>query len=106
MYKYVIIYKYNIIINIFLINNSLIKMYTGNFSMFRIQRQKELKYITGKNLAYLSKSGLKKYVVKKSFTEWSNRKKHKVGEVVFIGDHNEKMYKWAIKSGSLKLCNK
>ena len=92
--------------NIYLMINSTIKMYNGNYSMFRLQRQKELKDITGKNLAYLSKSGLKKYVVKKSFTEWNNRKKHRIGEVVFIGDHNEKMYKWAIKSGSLKPCNK
>ena len=92
--------------NIYLVINSRIKMYNGSYSMFRLQRQKELKDITGKNLAYLSKSGLKKYVVKKSFTEWNNRKKHRIGEVVFIGDHNEKMYKWAIKSGSLKPCNK
>ena len=92
--------------NIYFMVNSTIKMYNGNYSMFRLQRQKELKDITGKNLAYLSKSGLKKYVVKKSFTEWSNRKKHRIGEVVFIGDHNEKMYEWAIKSGSLKPCNK
>ena len=92
--------------NIFLIIDSTLKMYNGNYSMFKLQRQKELKDITGKNLAYLSKSGLKKYVVKKSFTEWNNRKKHRIGEVVFIGDHNEKMYKWAIKSGSLKPYNK
>ena len=92
--------------SIYLMVNSTIKMYNGNYSMFRLQRQKELKDITGKNLAYLSKSGLKKYVVKKSFTEWNNRKKHRIGEVVFIGDHNEKMYEWAIKSGSLKPCNK
>ena len=62
--------------------------------------------MTGKNLAYLARSGLKKYVVKKSFTEWSTKKKHKIGEVVFIGDHNEKMYEWAIKSKSLIPRNK
>ena len=92
--------------SIYLMINSTIKMYNGNYSMFRLQRQKELKDITGRNLAYLSKSGLKKYVVKKSFTEWNTRKKHRIGEVVFISDHNEKMYEWAIKSGSLKPCNK
>jgi len=92
--------------NIYFMVNSTIKIYNGNYSMFRLQRQKELKDITGKNLAYLSKSGLKKYIVKKSFTEWNNRKKHRVGEVVYIGDHNEKTYGWAIKSGSLKPFNK
>jgi len=92
--------------NIFFMVDSTIKMYNGNYSMFRLQRHKELKDITGKNLAYLSKSGLKKYIVKKSFTEWNNRKKHRIGEVVYIGDHNEKNYEWAIKSGSLKPFNK
>jgi len=94
----------NVTDTIFLMADSTIKMYNGNYSMFRLQRQKELKDFTGKNLAYLSKSGLKKYIVKKSFTEWNTRTKHKIGEIVFIGDHNEKMYDWAIKSGSLKPC--
>ncbi|MEA3458823.1 MAG: ATP-binding cassette domain-containing protein, partial [Candidatus Thermoplasmatota archaeon] len=96
----------NVTDTIFLMTDNTIKMYRGNYSMFRLQRQKELKDMTGKNLAYLARSGLKKYVVKKSFTEWSTRRKHKIGEVVFIGDHNEKMYEWAIKSKSLILCNK
>ena len=96
----------NVTDTIFLMTDDTIKIYNGNYSMFRLQRQKELKDMTGKNLAYLARSGLKKYVVKKSFTEWSTRKKHKIGEVVFIGDHNENIYEWAIKSKSLIPCNK
>ena len=94
----------NVTDTIFLMADNTIKMYTGNYSQFRLQRQNELKSITGRNLAYLSRSGLKKYVVKKSFTEWSTREKHKVDEIVYIGDHNEKIYEWAIKSGILKPC--
>ena len=96
----------NVTDTIFLMTDNAIKMYNGNYSMFRLQRQKELRDMTGKNLAYLSKSGLKKYVVKKSFTEWSTRTKHKVDEIVYIGDHNEKLYEWPIKSGCLKLCDR
>ena len=94
----------NVTDTIFLIADNTIKMYTGNYSQFRLQRQNELKNITGRNLAYLSRSGLKKYIVKKSFTEWSTMVKHKVDEIVYIGDHNEKIYEWAIKSGILKPC--
>lgn len=96
----------NVTDTIFLMTDNAIKMYNGNYSMFRLQRQKELRDMTGKNLAYLSKSGLKKYVVKKSFTEWSTRTKHKADEIVYIGDHNEKLYEWPIKSGCLKLCDR
>jgi len=96
----------NVTDTIFLMTDNAIKTYNGNYSMFRLQRQKELRDMTGKNLAYLSKSGLKKYVVKKSFTEWSTRTKHKVDEIVYIGDHNEKLYEWPIKSRCLKLCDR
>ena len=94
----------NVTDTIFLMADNTIKIYNGSYSQFRLQRQKELQNKTGRNLAYLSRSGLKKYVVKKSFTEWSTREKHKVDEIVYIGDHNEKIYEWAIKSGILKPC--
>ena len=45
---------------------------------------------------------LKKYVVHKVFTVWTTRKKHKVGEEVFIGEHNEKLYEWAIDNKFLR----
>jgi hypothetical protein len=46
--------------------------------------------------------GLKKYVVNKAFTIWSEKRKYNVGEEVFIGDHNEKLYEWAIKNRFLR----
>jgi ATP-binding cassette subfamily F protein 3 len=87
---------------IFFMHDADISMYTGNYSMFRQQRQKELVEYGGKDLAYLSMSGLKKYVVMKGFTIWTIKKKHVVGEEVFIGDHNRSLYDWAIKGGLLK----
>ena len=70
--------------------------------MFRLQRQKEITQLGGKDLAYLSMSGLTKYIVKKGFTIWSIKKKHSVGEEIYIGDHNRGLYEWAIKGGLLK----
>jgi hypothetical protein len=78
-----------------------IKIYSGNYTMFRQQRLKELNEFTSSDLAYLS-SGVTKYVVTKGFTIWSIKKKHAVGEEILIGDHNRNMYEWAIKSGLLK----
>jgi len=90
---------------IFFIDGKAIKMYTGNYTSFRLQRQKELTDLSNANLAYLSGTGVKKYLVHKGFTIWTTRKKHKVGEEVFIGEHNEKLYEWAIKSRCLRLAN-
>jgi len=91
---------------IFFMENHTIKKYTGNYSIFKQQRIKELNDFSKKNLAYLSKAGLKKYIVERSFTEWSTRTKHKRGDVVYIGDHNEKLYECAIKNKSLRLKGK
>jgi ATP-binding cassette subfamily F protein 3 len=88
--------------NIFLMDNGSIKMYTGNYTSFRLQRQKELVDLTDANLAYLSTTGLKKYVVYKTFTIWSPKKKFTVGQVIFIGDHNEKIFEWAIENRFLR----
>jgi ATP-binding cassette subfamily F protein 3 len=87
---------------IFFMDEASIKMYTGNYTSFRLQRQKELTNISDKNLAYLSSSGLKRYVVRKAFTVWATRTKHKVGEEIFIGEHNEEIYEWAINSKILE----
>jgi hypothetical protein len=86
--------------------DSTIKTYHGNYSMFKQQRINELTDLSNKRLSYLSRSGLSKYVVKKSFTEWNTRTKHKVGDEIFIGDHNKKNYEWAINSGCLKQVKK
>jgi ATP-binding cassette subfamily F protein 3 len=87
---------------IFYMNDNSIKVYQGNYTSFRLQRQKELTDPSGSDLAYLSMRGLKKYVVCKSFTVWATKTKHKVGDEVFIGDHNEELYEWAIKAKILK----
>jgi ATP-binding cassette subfamily F protein 3 len=87
---------------IFFMDEADIKTYSGNYTMFRLQRQKELTQLGGKDLAYLSMSGLTKYVVKKGFTIWSIKRKHSVGEEIYIGDHNRTLYEWAIKGGLLK----
>lgn len=87
---------------IFFITDTDLRTYTGNYSMFRLQRQKELTDYTYRDLAYLSTSPLIKYKVMKGFTIWTIKKKHVVGEEIYIGDHNRSMYKWAIKGGLLK----
>jgi len=87
---------------IFFMDEGSIKMYTGNYTSFRLQRQKELVDLSNAHLAYLSGTGLKKYVVHKAFTIWTTRTKHDVGDEVFIGEHNEKIYEWAIKNKFLK----
>jgi len=91
---------------IFFMKDQSIKTYNGNYTMFKQQRIKELTDISDRSLSYLSRSGLKKYLVKKSFTEWKTHTKHKVGDAVFIGDHNEENYEYAINSGCLKKVKK
>jgi ATP-binding cassette subfamily F protein 3 len=91
---------------IFFMTNSTIKTYHGNYTMFKQQRIKEIKDLSKKSLTYLSKSGLRKYVVQKSFTEWRTKTKHRIGEEIYIGDHNEQNYEWAINSGCLKQIKK
>jgi ATPase subunit of ABC transporter with duplicated ATPase domains len=87
---------------IFFMDNGSIKIYSGNYTNFRLQRLKELTDLSNSKLAYLSSMGLKKYVVNKAFTIWSEKRKYNVGEEVFIGDHNEKLYEWAIKNRFLR----
>ncbi|RLF57848.1 MAG: hypothetical protein DRN27_06905 [Thermoplasmata archaeon] len=91
---------------IFFMKDNIIKTYHGNYTMFKEQRIKEITDLSDKSLSYLSRSGLKKYVVKKAFTEWKTRSKHKVGDAVFIGDHNESNYEWALNNGCLKKVKK
>lgn len=87
---------------IFFMTDAEIRMYSGNYTMFQRQRQKELTEFTDKDLAYVSSSRLTKYIVTKGFTIWTIKKKHIIGDVIFIGDHNKSYYEWAIKGGLLK----
>jgi len=90
---------------IFFMTDADIKIYFGNYTMFRQQRLKELSEYTNRDLAYLS-SGLTRYIVTKGFTIWTIKKKHTIGEEILIGDHNRNLYEWAIKGGLLKEGNK
>jgi len=86
---------------IFVMDGGSIKMYHGNYSNFRMQQQKKLNEPSNESLEYLSGPG-KKYVVCKPFTNWTTHTKHKVGEKVIIGEHNEKIYEWAIENKFLR----
>jgi hypothetical protein len=97
IYCNVIFLVFNFLSNImpsspdFFMKDADIKMYMGNYTMFRLQRQKELTDYTNKDLAYLSSSRLSKYVVTKGFTVWTIKKKHLIGEEIYIGDHNRNL---------------
>jgi ATP-binding cassette, subfamily F, member 3 len=85
---------------IFFMENASLKSYTGNYTSFRLQRMKELSDL--ETTKQIIMSGSKKYLVHKSFTIWTTKTKHSVGEEVYIGEHNEKIYEWAIKNHFLK----
>lgn len=87
---------------IFFMTDADLKTYTGNYTQFRLQRQKELTDYTKRDVAYLSSRGLTRYRVTKGFTIWTIKKKHTIGEEIYIGDHNRNLYEWAIKAGFLK----
>ncbi len=81
---------------IFFMENGTLKTYSGNYTSFRQQRIKELADFDAAQRAILS--GSTKYVVRKKFTIWSINTKYAVGDVLYIGDHNEKTYEWALKN--------
>jgi len=95
----------NFVDTIFYMYDGYIKIYNGNYTSFRIQRQKELADLSSVHVAYLSGTGTRKYVVHRAFTIWKTRTKHKVGEEIYIGDHNEKLYELAIKNRWLRPAN-
>ena len=86
----------------FLMTNKSIMMYKGNYSTSRLQHQKELLKNPGAKLKDMPGGNLKKYVVKKSFTDWTTKRKYKIGEEILIGNHNFDRYEWAINSSRLK----
>jgi len=78
-------------------------MYKGNFSVSKSQRAMELIHSDEKNPSQMAIAGMnvRRYVVKKVFTEWKSRRKFSVGEEVYIGDHNRELFEWALESGRL-----
>lgn len=81
---------------IFFMDEGNISKYKGNYSKFKLQRQEEL--LRESDASHLPKSipGVEKYVVCKSFTNWTTKTKHKKGDAIFIGDHNREIYQHAI----------
>jgi ATP-binding cassette subfamily F protein 3 len=82
--------------NIFFMENGIIKTYSGNYTSFRLQRIKELADLDAAQQVIMA--GSTKYVVRKKFTIWSTKTKHEVGDILYIGEHNEKTYEWALKN--------
>lgn len=87
---------------IFFMNDGSIKTYKGNYSTFKLQRQEEL--IKHSDASHLPKTipGVERYIVRKSFTNWTTRTKHKVGDIIYIGDHNREIYEHAIEGKWIK----
>ncbi|MBS3778064.1 MAG: ABC-F family ATP-binding cassette domain-containing protein, partial [Candidatus Thermoplasmatota archaeon] len=86
---------------IFFMEEGSLKSYKGNYSKFKLQRQEEL---LRSDASQLPKSipGVDKYVVCKSFTNWTTKTKHKKGDMIFIGDHNQEIYQHAIDGKWIK----
>ena len=87
---------------IFFMNNSKIMKYKGNYSNFKLQRQQELIRESNARHKPVSIPGTTQYVVCKTFTNWTTKTKHKIGENIFIGDHNKDIYEYAIKGNMIK----
>jgi len=96
----------NIINVTFLMNNASIIMYKGNYSASRFQNQKGKLNFSGEKILDMLGCKVKKYIVNKSFTDWTNHKKYEIGDEILIGDHNFELFKWAINSGRLKCLHK
>lgn len=81
---------------IFFMESGTVKTYGGNYTSFRLQRIKELEDFDASQRAIMA--GSAKYIVRKKFTIWTTKTKHAVGDILYIGDHNEKTYEWALKN--------
>jgi len=86
----------------FFMNEGSLKAYKGNYSTFKLQRQKELLHESDARRLPKTIPGVERYVVCKSFTNWTTRTKHKKGEKIFIGDHNRDIYEHAIEGKWIK----
>lgn len=88
----------NVCDHIFLLSDGKIHPYSGNYSSFRGQHMKRFRSVSG--------TEPKKYVVRKTFTEWTTRTKHRKGERLTVDENNEKLYGTAIENGWLRETNK
>jgi ATP-binding cassette subfamily F protein 3 len=92
----------NVTDTIFVIKNHKIETYKGNYSMYRYQLFGGMNKISETELIEISGKYLKKYLVMRSFTDWSQNKKYKIGDEVLIDENNYKAFEWAINTGKLK----
>ena len=79
---------------IFLISDGEIHSYKGNYSSFRGQHLRRYRTVSGMEP--------KKYLVKKTFTEWTTRVKYKRGEKIVVDEDNEKLFRSAMENGWLR----
>jgi ATP-binding cassette subfamily F protein 3 len=91
----------NVTTQTFVMADEKIRQYKGNYSISKLQRQKEISDITTDDTSIVYGLNLKKYIVKRAFTEWTTKQKFKVGDQIIIGDHNRKVFDWAIKTGRI-----
>ena len=84
----------NVCDTIFLMSKGRILSYGGNYTFFRADHLKRFRKVTGTDPI--------KYIVMKTFTEWTNRIKHRRGEKLILDEEKEKYYRSAIRNGWLK----
>jgi ATP-binding cassette subfamily F protein 3 len=84
----------NVCDTIFLMTEGRILSYRGNYTAFKGDHLKRFRKVTGTDPI--------RYVVMKTFTEWSKRKKHRKGEKIIMDEEKEKLYRSAIQNRWLK----
>ncbi len=83
---------------IFLISEGEIHSYNGNYSSFRGQHMRRYRNVSGVEP--------KKYLVRKTFTEWTTRVKYKRGDKIVVDEDNENIFRSALENGWLRELNK
>ncbi|MDG6218224.1 MAG: ABC-F family ATP-binding cassette domain-containing protein [Candidatus Thermoplasmatota archaeon] len=91
---------------IFFMSDGNLKTYKGNYSKFKLQRQEELLRTSDARHLPRSIPGVDIYIVRKSFTNWTTKTKHNVGDTLYIGDHNQDAYQYAIDGKWIQLKKK
>jgi ATP-binding cassette subfamily F protein 3 len=75
---------------IFAIDNAHLESFPGNYSAYR-----------GRRRVGLGKGGKNSYVVVKNYTDWSTRKKYKIGQILELTPEQEDAQKWALENKAI-----
>ncbi|MFH0816400.1 MAG: ABC-F family ATP-binding cassette domain-containing protein [Methanobacteriota archaeon] len=75
---------------IFALDGGCLDSFPGNYSAYR-----------GRRRVGLGKGGRNAYVVVKNYTDWSTRKKYKIGQVLELTPDQEDAQKWAIENKAI-----